>query len=45
MINGTVYVIEDGKPVKELPIDMYNHGMDTMRYAVMGLDNTPWLLW
>ena len=35
----------DGKPVKELPIDMYNHGMDTMRYAVMGLDNTPWLLW
>lgn len=35
----------DGKPVKELPVDMYNHGMDAMRYAVTGADNTPWLLW
>lgn len=29
----------DGKPVKEIPIDANNHGMDTMRYAVMGADN------
>ena len=35
----------DGKPVKEIPVDANNHGMDTMRYAVMGIANTPWLLW
>jgi PBSX family phage terminase large subunit len=28
----------DGKPRKEVPLDMYNHGMDAMRYAVMKLD-------
>ena len=28
----------DGKPVKEVPIDLYNHGMDAMRYVVMKLD-------
>lgn len=28
----------DGKPVKETPVDMYNHGMDAMRYAVMYVD-------
>lgn len=28
----------DGKPIKEVPVDMYNHGMDAMRYAVMKLD-------
>lgn len=24
----------DGKPVKEVPLDLYNHGMDAMRYVV-----------
>jgi len=28
----------DGKPMKELPIDAYNHGMDAMRYMVMYKD-------
>jgi hypothetical protein len=28
----------DGKPVKEEPVDMYNHGMDALRYMVMYLD-------
>ena len=28
----------DGKPVKELPVDVDNHGMDALRYAVMYLD-------
>lgn len=28
----------DGKPVKELPIDLDNHGCDAGRYAVMYLD-------
>lgn len=28
----------DGKPNKETPIDLYNHGMDAMRYAVMSID-------
>lgn len=28
----------DGKPVKELPIDDDNHGMDAMRYMVMHVD-------
>lgn len=26
---------KDGKPVKEAPIDIHNHGMDAARYAVM----------
>lgn len=30
----------DGKPVKEVPIDLYNHGMDALRYAVMRLDGS-----
>lgn len=30
---------KDGKPVKEEPIKVYDHGMDAMRYAVMYLDN------
>lgn len=34
----------DGKPVKEIPVDDNNHGMDAMRYAVMGIDNSTWLL-
>lgn len=29
----------DNKPVKELPVDMDNHGMDSMRYMVMSIDN------
>lgn len=29
----------DGKPVKEVPVDLYNHGMDAGRYIVMYLDN------
>jgi len=29
---------QDGKSVKELPVDMHNHGMDAMRYAVMAVD-------
>ena len=28
----------DGKPIKEEPVDVDNHGMDAMRYAVMHLD-------
>lgn len=28
----------DGKPVKEVPLDINNHGMDAMRYAVMHID-------
>jgi phage terminase large subunit len=28
----------DGKPIKEVPVDLHNHGMDEMRYAVMHLD-------
>lgn len=30
---------KDGKPAKEVPLDLNNHGMDAMRYAVMYLDN------
>lgn len=30
---------QDGKAIKEVPVDMYNHGMDAMRYAVMRLDS------
>jgi hypothetical protein len=29
----------DGRPVKETPVDLDNHGMDAMRYAVMAIDN------
>lgn len=29
---------KDGKPNKEVPVDMYNHGMDAMRYLVMEID-------
>jgi PBSX family phage terminase large subunit len=32
---------KDGKPLKEVPLDLNNHGMDTMRYAVMYMDNNP----
>jgi len=28
----------DGKPHKEVPIDLYNHGLDAIRYAVMLVD-------
>jgi phage terminase large subunit len=28
----------DGKPLKEVPLDLDNHGMDAMRYAVMYVD-------
>lgn len=28
----------DGRAVKEVPLDLYNHGMDAMRYMVMALD-------
>lgn len=28
----------DGKANKENPIDAYNHGMDALRYAIMGID-------
>jgi len=29
---------QDGKAIKESPVDAFNHGMDAMRYAVMRLD-------
>lgn len=29
----------EGKPVKEVPVDLFNHGMDETRYAVMYVDN------
>lgn len=32
---------KDGKPEKEEPVKEYDHGMDTMRYAVAYLDLTP----
>lgn len=28
-------VAKDGKPIKEVPVDANNHGMDQLRYAVM----------
>jgi phage terminase large subunit len=28
----------DGKPVKEAPVKLDDHGMDTMRYAVASVD-------
>lgn len=30
---------QDGKPRKEVPLDLHNHGMDAMRYAVMYTDH------
>jgi hypothetical protein len=30
-------VAADGKPKKEVPVDMYNHGMDCVRYICMAL--------
>jgi len=30
----------DGKPIKEAPVDVDNHGMDAMRYGVMYADGT-----
>lgn len=30
---------QDGKPNREVPVDLDNHGMDAMRYAVMAVDN------
>lgn len=29
----------DGKPIKEVPVDLNNHGMDAARYAVRAVDN------
>jgi len=29
---------KDGKPIKEVPVDLNNHGMDQLRYAVMQID-------
>lgn len=38
--DGYVYPLnQEGKPLKELPIDKDNHGMDAMRYAVAYADN------
>lgn len=31
-------IAANGKPVKELPVDINNHAMDALRYAVMALD-------
>jgi len=31
-------VAASGQPIKELPLDLNNHGMDAMRYAVMYVD-------
>jgi hypothetical protein len=30
---------KEGRPIKETPLDINNHGMDAMRYMVMYLDN------
>ena len=40
----TLYVYpkgQDGKPLKELPVDADNHGLDALRYAVAHLDLGP----
>lgn len=29
---------KDGRPVKEVPIDLFNHGMDAMRYMARDID-------
>lgn len=31
---------KDGRPVKEMPVDLNNHGMDAARYLVMYLDGS-----
>lgn len=31
----------DGKAIKEVPVDAYNHGMDCVRYACLYLDKPP----
>jgi hypothetical protein len=28
----------DGRPIKEVPVDLHNHGMDALRYAIMYAD-------
>jgi phage terminase large subunit len=34
----------DGKPIKEVPVKVDDHGMDALRYAVMYLENYgPWV--
>jgi hypothetical protein len=30
---------KEGKPIKEVPLDLNNHGMDALRYMVMYLEN------
>ncbi len=35
---------KDGRPVKEAPLKVNDHGMDAMRYAVMYVDQDTWLL-
>lgn len=30
---------KDGKPIKEVPVDMFNHGLDAGRYGVAWVDN------
>jgi phage terminase large subunit len=34
----------DGRPVKEQPVKLDDHGMDALRYAVMGQESDPWVL-
>lgn len=31
----------EGRPIKEVPVKENDHGMDTMRYAVMGVEKSP----
>ena len=36
----------DGKPIKEVPVKINDHGMDALRYAVMYVDgDEPWLIY
>lgn len=35
----------DGKPVKDLPVKMFDHGMDAIRYAAMYLKDAGPLFW
>lgn len=30
---------KDGRAIKEVPVDLFNHGMDSMRYAVRDIDD------
>lgn len=32
---------KDGRPVKEVPVDLWNHGQDAERYMVMALEHLP----